>query len=76
MTIILVLGFSFMLAAPLLRRYKRASHALGADAPVIVGLAIFGLAQRDPSMGSQPSNRIAAFTFFSWLVNFRCSFSR
>jgi hypothetical protein len=51
MTIILVLGFSLMLAAPLLRRYKMASHALGAGASVIVALAIFGLAHQDPRYG-------------------------
>jgi hypothetical protein len=51
MTVILVLGFSLMLGAPLLRRYKMASLALGAGASVIVGLAIFGLAHQDPRYG-------------------------
>jgi len=51
MTIILILGFSLMLVAPLLRRYKLASLAMGAGAGAIVALAIFGLSDPDPRNG-------------------------
>jgi hypothetical protein len=51
LAIILVLGISFMIVAPLLRRYHRASAALAAGASIVLGLAIVGLGHSDPRIG-------------------------
>jgi hypothetical protein len=51
MNIILVLGFSLMLLAPLLRRFKMASLALGVGASAILALALIGLVYPDSRNG-------------------------
>ena len=43
MTLILVLGISLMVVAPLLRRYRMASPALAVGASVALALAVIGL---------------------------------
>lgn len=43
MTLILVLGISLMVVAPLLRRYRMASPALAVGASIVLALAIIGL---------------------------------
>ena len=51
MAITLILGFSLMLVAPLLRPSKKKSLALAAGAAAIVALAFVGFAHPDPRNG-------------------------
>jgi hypothetical protein len=51
MAITLILGSSLMVVAPLLRRFKLATLALGAGPLAILALAIIGLAHPDPRKG-------------------------
>lgn len=47
LAIVLVLGISLMIAAPLLRRYRLASPALAGGASMVLAFAIVGLAHSD-----------------------------
>jgi hypothetical protein len=49
--IILILGVSLMVVAPLLRRYQKASAALAWGASVVLVVVIIGLAHSDPRIG-------------------------
>jgi hypothetical protein len=51
LAIVLVLGVSLMIAAPLLRRYQLRSPALVAGASTVLAVAIVGLAHSDPKIG-------------------------
>jgi hypothetical protein len=51
LAIVLVLGISLMIAAPLLRRYRLASPALAGGASMVLAFAIVGLAHSDPRIG-------------------------
>jgi hypothetical protein len=51
LAIILILGVSLMVVAPLLRRYQKASAALVCGASVVLVVVIIGLANWDPRIG-------------------------
>jgi hypothetical protein len=51
LAIVLVLGVSLAIAAPLLRRYQLRSPALVGGASTVLAVAIVGLAHSDPRIG-------------------------
>jgi hypothetical protein len=51
LAIVLVLGISLMIVAPLFRRYQLGSPALAGGASTVLALAIVGLAHTDPRIG-------------------------
>ncbi len=51
LAIVLVLGVSLMIAAPLFRRYRLASPVLASGASMVLAFAIVGLAHSDPRIG-------------------------
>jgi hypothetical protein len=51
LAIVLVLGITLMIAAPLLRRFQLRSPALAAGASAVLAVAVVGLARPDPRIG-------------------------
>jgi hypothetical protein len=51
MALIFTFGIALMLAAPLLRRYHKASYALAGGAVVVIALVLFGMAHPDSREG-------------------------
>ena len=51
MLILFFLGITLMIAAPLLRRYHKASFALAGGALVVLAFAVIGLVHVDPRIG-------------------------
>ena len=51
MALVFAFGIVLMLAAPLLRRYRKASHALAGGALILIALTVFGLTHPDARAG-------------------------